>query len=98
MLILPTDAERFIDLESLTRLNTAPAENTLVRIVAVEGIRHVHFVGLRLVGNLLMLDREHFGGVMYCAVPVVVVADRAVEQVVAKDAIEGFALRRVCTR
>jgi hypothetical protein len=42
-----------------------------------------------------MLNREKLSGVMYCAVPVVVVADCAVEQMVAEDAIKGFALRRV---
>jgi hypothetical protein len=35
---------------------------------------------------------------MHGAVAVVVVADRAVEHVIAEDAVEGFALRRVRAR
>ena len=96
--ILPIDAQRFIDLESLAGLNAASAENALVGIVAVEGIGHIHFIGLGLVGDLLMLDREQLGGVMHGAVAVVVVADRAVEQMIAEDAVKGFALRRVRAR
>ena len=98
MRILPIDAERFIDLEGLARLNAAPAENALVGIVAVEGIGHIHFVGLGLVGDLLVLDCEQLGGVVHGAVAVVVVAHRAVEQVIAEDAVEGFALRRIRAR
>ena len=49
-------------------------------------------VRLGLEGNLLVLDREQFRGVVDGAVAVVVVADRAVEQVVAEDAIECLAL------
>ena len=39
-----------------------------------------------------MLDLEHGRGVVHGAVAVVVVADGAVEQVIAEDAIEGLAL------
>ncbi len=96
--ILPIDAQRFIDLEGLARLNAASAENALVGIVAIEGIGHIHFIGLGLVGDFLMLDCEQLGGVMHGAVAVVVVADRAVEQMIAEDAVKGFALRRIRTR
>ena len=96
--ILPIDAQRFIDLEGLAGLNAAPAENALVGIVAIEGIGHIHFIRLGLVGDLLVLNCEQLGGVVHGAVAVVVVADRAVEQMVAEDAIEGFALRRVRAR
>ena len=58
----------------------------------------IHFIGLGLVGNLLMLDVEQRGGVVHRAVAVVVVADRAVEQMIAEDAVKGFALRCVCAR
>ena len=50
-------------------------------------------VGLGHEGTLLMLDVEQVGGVVDGAVAVVVVADGAIEQVVAEDAVEGFALR-----
>ena len=45
-----------------------------------------------------MLDGEEFGGVMNGAVAVVIVAHGAVEHVVAQNAVEGFALRRVRAR
>src|ERR1700677_4443017 len=98
MRIFPVNGQRLIDLEGLAGLHTAPAENTLVGIVAIEGIRHIHFIGLLLVGDFLMLNREQLGGVMYRAVAVVVVADRTVEQMVAEDAVKGLALRCVRTR
>ena len=95
MEILPIDAQRFIDLEGLTRLNTASAKNALVRIVAIEGVGYIHFIWLGLVGDLLVLNCEQVGGVVHGAVAVVVVANRTVEHVVAEDAIEGFALRSI---
>ena len=45
-----------------------------------------------------MLDGQESRGVVDGAVAIVVVADRAVEQVVAKDAIEGFPLCTRCAR
>jgi len=45
-----------------------------------------------------MLHRKHLGGVVDCAVAVVVVADGAIKQMVAEDVVEGFALRGVRTR
>src|SRR5438105_544834 len=95
--ILPIDGQRFIDLEGLTGLNTAPAEDALVGIVPIEGIGHIHFVWLRPVWSLLMFNVEEGGGVVHGAVAVVVVADRTVEQMVAKDAVKGFVSRRICT-
>ena len=76
----------------LAGLDAASAQNALVRIVAVEGVGFVLLVRLGEVGVFLVLDLEQRGGVVDGAVAVVVVADRAVEQVVAEDAIEGFSL------
>src|ERR1700749_2374062 len=95
--IFPIDTERFIDLEGLTRLNAAPAEDTLIGIVSIEGIRHVHFVGFRLVWNLLMLDLQEARRVVHGAVSVVVVANRAVEQMIAENAVKCFSSCRVRT-
>jgi hypothetical protein len=91
--VLPVDAQRFIYLEILARLNTATAEDALIWIVAVEGIGHIHFVGLRLVGNCLVLDMKEFGCVMHGTVAVVVVANGTVKQMVTEDAVKSFASR-----
>src|SRR5204862_7349696 len=48
----------------------------------------IYRVRLRLEGNPLVLDGEQLGRVVDGAVPVVVVADRAVEEMVAEDAVE----------
>jgi hypothetical protein len=69
----------------------------LIGIVAIEGIRHIHFVRLWLVGYFLMLDREEARGVMHGTVAAVVVADGTVEQMVAEDAVKGLAPCRVGT-
>lgn len=45
-------------------------------------------------GDFLVLDRQQLGRVMDCAVAIVVVANRAIEHVVAEDAVECFNLRR----
>jgi hypothetical protein len=45
-----------------------------------------------------MFDVKELRRVMHGTVAVVVVADRAVEHVIAEDAVKGLALRRVCTR
>ena len=76
-------------------MNTAPAKDALVGIVAVEGIGHIHFVWLRLVRDRLMFDVEKASSVVHGTVAVVVVAHRAVEQVIAEDAVKCFALRCV---
>ena len=70
----------------------------MIGIVAVEGIGHVHFIRLGLVSNFLVLDVKKLGRVMHRAVTVVVIADRAVEQMIAEDPVKGFALRSVRAR
>ncbi len=95
MIALPVDRESFIDLHVLARLNAASAEDALIGVVAVEGIRHVLLVRLWRVRPGLMLYVQFFGGVVDGAVAIVVVADGAVEHVVLEDAVEGLALRDV---
>src|ERR1700734_1761647 len=95
MVALPVDRERLVDLHILARLDTAPAQNALVRIVAVERVRHVFFVRLRRVGPRLMLYVEIFSCVVDGAIAIVVVADRAVQHVILKNPVEGLALRDV---
>ena len=40
-----------------------------------------------------MFDRQQLGGVVDCAVTVVVVANRAVEEMITEYAVKGFSLR-----
>jgi hypothetical protein len=100
MLILPPDTQRFIDLEGLAGLYAAPTKNALIGIVAIERIRVINFVRLRSKRDLLMFDGQQLGRVMDSTIAVVVVANRAVEQVVAENAIKclhlgGRRLRRL---
>src|SRR5882724_2904067 len=93
MRIFPTDREGLVDFDILAGLHATSAENALVRIVSVKWVRVVHFVRLRLERNLLMLDSHLPGCVVDCAIPVVVVANRAVEHVISKNPVECFPLR-----
>src|SRR6266404_4141079 len=93
MRIFPADRERLVDLEILASLDATSAENALIGIVAVKWVRVVHLVRLRLEGNLLMLDGHQLCGVVYRAIPVVVVADGTIEHVISENPIEGFLLR-----
>jgi hypothetical protein len=56
----------------------------LAGIVAVERTAVVNFVRLRLKWVALMLNGEHLCGVMHGAITVVVVADRAIELMIAR--------------
>ena len=91
--VFPADRQGLVHLYVLARLDAAPAENALARVVAIERIGVIDRVRLRPEGNLLVLDAQQLGRVVDGAVAVVVVAHRAVELVVAEDAVEGCALR-----
>ena len=67
----------------LAGLDAAAAKDALVRVVAVERVGGVDLVRLGLERIFLVLHREHLRRVVDRAIAVVVVADRAVEQVVA---------------
>ena len=56
MRVLPINRKRFIDLEVLAGLYAPAAENALIRIVAIERISIVDFVGLGTIRDVLMLD------------------------------------------
>ena len=92
MLRLPVDGERFIHLIVLACLDTTAAEDALVRIVAIKRIGVVLFVGLGFVGVLLVFYLQIASCVVHGAVAVTVVADRAVEHVIAEDDIKSFML------
>ena len=98
MSILPVDTQRFIHLKVLAGLHAASAKNALVGIVAVEGIGNICFIRLGLVRDFLVLDMKKPGGVVNRAVSVAVVADRAIEQVVAENPVKRFALGRIRAR
>jgi len=91
--VLPANRQGLVHLHVLAGLDAAAAENALTRVVTIEGIGVVDRVRLRLEGNPLVLDGEQLGRVVDGAVPVVVVADRAVEEMVAEDTVERRALR-----
>ncbi len=86
--------ERLIHLQVLARFDAAPAQNALPRIVAVERVRIVDFVGLRFERIALVLDIQQFRRVVNRAIAVVVVAHRAVELVVPENAVVGLGLGR----
>src|SRR6266481_5084332 len=91
--IFPVDGKRFVDLDVLTSLYAAATENALIGIVTIERIRVIDLVRLRSKRDSLMLNGQQFRRVMDSAIAIVVVADRAVEQVVTENAIEGLHLR-----
>ena len=72
-------------------MNTASAEDALVGIVAIEGIGHIHFIWLGLVRNLLVFHLKELCRVVHGAVAVVVVANCAVEQMIAEALDETMA-------
>ena len=79
-------------MQNLEVFHATPAENALLRIVAIKGIARIDLVGFGLEGCLdvrLRGDRSVVDG----AVVVVIVADSAVEQMIAQDVVEGLTLR-----
>src|ERR1700730_1213749 len=93
MRILPVNGKGFVDLQILAGFDTPAAKNTLLRVVAVERVGMVLFVGLGMIRNGLMLHGQQFFGIVNGAVAVVVVAHGAVENVIAKNPAEGLSLR-----
>ena len=94
MFRFPIDGESLIHLHVLAGFHAASAQYALIRIVAVEGVTHILLVRLWQVRALLMFDVQQGSGVMNSAVFIIVIAHRAVEQVVAEDNIHSFHLRR----
>ncbi len=94
--ILPSDRQRLVHLDVLAGLYAAAAENALAGVVAIERIRAVDLVRLRAERDPLMRDGEQLGRVVNRAVPIVVVTDGAVEEVISQDPVESLALR--CAR
>ena len=94
--IFPANGQGLVDLNVLAGLDTATAKNALVGIVAIKWICRVHFVGLCPEWDGLVLDAEKLGGVMDRAVAVIIVADGAVEQVIAENPVERFPLSGLC--
>ena len=93
--VLPADGQSFVDLEILTSFDTTAAQNALVGIVAIERVGAVDFVGFGFEWETLVLDGQHPGGVVNHAVAVIVVADGAIEEVIAQNTIERFRSRRL---
>src|ERR1700693_5784943 len=93
MRILPVNGKGFVDLQVLAGFDTSAAKNTLLRIVAVERVGMVLFVGLGMIRNGLMLHSQQFFRVVNGAVSVFVIAYGAVENVIAKNPAKGLSLR-----
>src|SRR6202165_5444401 len=93
MRIFPVNRKSFIHLHVLAGFDASAAKNALWRVVAVEGIRMILFVRLGMIRNWLMLDAQQSFRVVNGAISVVVVAHGAVENVIAENAVKGFALR-----
>src|SRR6202043_1332187 len=96
--IFPIDRESFIYLDILACLYATAAKQTLIWIVPVERVGGVNFVRLGLERDFLMFDLQHFGRFVDFAIPVVVVADRAVQHVVGEDPVERLPLGGICPR
>src|SRR6266404_2474827 len=93
MRIFPINRKRLIHLHVLAGFHASPAQNALLRVVAIEGVGVILFVGLCVIWNGLVFDSQQFLGVVNGAVSVVVVADGAVENVIAQNPIERISLR-----
>ena len=91
--ILPADRQCFVDFEILASLDATAAQNALVGIVSVERIRVIDSVRFRLETQRLVFDCQHLRRVVNETVAIVIVADRAVQHVIAKNAIERFLSR-----
>jgi hypothetical protein len=92
MSILPVNRKCFVHLNVLACLNTSTAQNALLRVITIEGIAMVLFIGLGMIWNRLMFDGQQLFRVVDRTVSVVVVAHCAIQNVVAKDAIKCFPL------
>ncbi len=93
MRILPVNRKGFIHLHVLAGFDTSAAKNALLRVVAVEGVRMILFVGLGMIRNRLMFDAQQSFRVVNSTVSVIVVAYGAVENVIAENPIKRLSLR-----
>src|SRR5262249_61950002 len=93
MWVFPVNRERFIHLKVLACLYAPATENALIGIIAIKRVCIVDLVGLRSIGDVLAFNRQQFSGVVDGAVTVAVIAHRAVENVIAENAIKCFPLR-----
>src|SRR5699024_6154911 len=84
----PVDQEGLIHLEVLACLDTPPAQDALVRIIAVECVP-LHFMVLARMWRILVADPHLFHRVMYLTVSVVEIAHCTVELVIAQDTVHG---------
>ena len=84
----PANRKGLIHFYRLAGLYTLPAEDTLARVIAIERVGHVHFIRFWREGVVLMLNVQLECRVVDPAILVVVVADRAVEHMVAENHIE----------
>src|SRR5258708_33887878 len=84
MRILPVNRKGFIHLHVLAGFDTSAAKNALLRVVAVEGVRMILFVGLGMIRNRLIFDAQQSFRVVNSTVSVIVVAYGALDNVIAE--------------
>ena len=85
MFQIPADGKGLIHLNRLAGLYALPAKNALAGVVAIERVGHVYFIRFRREGVVLMLNVQLERRVVDPAIFIVVIADRAVEHVVAEN-------------
>jgi hypothetical protein len=90
--ILPANRERLIDLHILTGFDAAATKDALVWIITIKRIGIVYLVRFRGERNPLMLNSQKPRGVVDRAIPIVIVADSAVQQVITEEAVKRFFL------
>lgn len=92
MRIFPTNGQGLVYLDVLTGFYASTTQDTLVRIVTIKGIGIVDLVRFGAERCLLMLNLQQFRRVMNSAVPIIIVANGAVEKMVTQDPVERFPL------
>ena len=92
MRVFPPNRQRFVDLNILARFHATAAKNALIRIITVKRIRRINGIRFRFERDFLMFDGQQFGRVVDRAVAVVIVADGAVQHVIAENPVKGFPL------
>ena len=95
VLHVEVDGQRLVDLDILAGLDTAAAEDALIRIIGVEGVGVVLLIRLAL--EFVALDGNlHLRiGVVQRAVAGVVLAQRAIQLVLGDQPIHAFFARRL---
>ncbi len=94
--VFPVNGERFVHFDVLARFHAAAAKDALVGVVPIKGVGVVHLVLLGAKRNLLVLNTQLCSGVVNNAITVVVIANGAIQNVIAQDPVKSLPL--CCSR